>query len=59
MSEQREVTIADVLTGRTQMAPLMKITAGQRLYYNYRFDPPPLEREIASNREALKSPGGV
>ena len=45
MSKQREPTIADVLTGHTQVTPLMKITAGQRLYYNYHFDQPSLGRE--------------
>jgi hypothetical protein len=37
MSERKsEPTIADFLAGRTATTPLMKITAGQRLYYNYR-----------------------
>ena len=50
-TENREVTIADVLAGRTQVTPQMKITAGQRLYYNYRLHQPSLKREIASRRE--------
>ena len=55
MSMQREPTIADVLTGHTQVTPLMKITAGQRLYYNYHFDQPSLGRETrcCPMREAL------
>ena len=48
MSERRELTIADALPGRTQVTPLMKITAGQRLYYNYHFDQPSLDRELAT-----------
>ena len=40
------VTIADVLSGRAQLATPMKITAAQRLYYNYRFHRPSFEREI-------------
>jgi hypothetical protein len=56
--ERREVIIEDVLSGRTRVTPRMRITADQRLYYNYRFDPPSLEREIASNRER-RSRGAV
>ena len=48
MSERRELTIADALPGRTQVTPLMKITAGQRLYYNCHFDQPSLDRELAT-----------
>jgi len=35
--EESEATIADFLADRTFATPLMKITAGQRLYYNYRY----------------------
>jgi hypothetical protein len=31
-----EPTIIDVLTGRLRHEPGLRITAGQRLYYNYR-----------------------
>jgi len=45
-NDNRDATIADVLTGPTQEVPLMKTTAGQRLYYN-RFHQPSFEREVA------------
>jgi len=46
-NDNRDVTIAGVLTGRTHVVPLMKTTAAQRLYYNYRFHQPSFEREVA------------
>ncbi len=51
-SPDDQVTISDVLSGRARMAPLMQITPGQRLYYNYRLDPPSFEREIAGRIRA-------
>jgi hypothetical protein len=49
-AERREITIADVLTGRTHVTPLMRITPGQRLYDNYRFHQLSFDREIVSAR---------
>lgn len=46
MDEDATTTIADFLAGCTRIAPLIPITAGQRLYYNYRLDPPSYEAEI-------------
>jgi hypothetical protein len=45
-SDDRPVTIADVLSGRVRLAAPFKITASQRLYYNYRIDQPSFEREV-------------
>jgi hypothetical protein len=41
------ITIADVLSGRTQATPLMKVTAGHRLYYNYRCHDQSFNAEVA------------
>jgi hypothetical protein len=42
----KDVSIVDVLTGRAHVAAQMKITLGQRLYYNYRIDKPSFDAEI-------------
>jgi hypothetical protein len=41
-------SIVDVLTGRRRHDPLVKITPGQRIYYNYRLDHPSLDAETAA-----------
>lgn len=53
-NDDREIAIADGLAGRTQVRPLMKITPGQRLYYNYRFHQPSFERQAASAGRSLE-----
>jgi hypothetical protein len=39
-------SIVDVLLGRHQHQPLMKVTLSQRLYANYWIDAPSLEAEL-------------
>jgi hypothetical protein len=41
-------SIVDVLTGRGRHEPQVRITPGQRVYYNYRIDKPSFDAEIAN-----------
>ena len=47
-TDSGQPSIVDVLMGRHQHEPLMKITRDQRLYCNYRLHQPSLEAEIAT-----------
>lgn len=56
-----EFSIVDILLGRHQHEPVMKITASQRLYCNYRFDDVALKAELETagrhrNRKELEDP---
>jgi len=47
-ADSGQLSIVDVLMGRHQHEPLMKITRDQRLYCNYRLHQPSLDAEIAT-----------
>jgi hypothetical protein len=44
--DDQNVSIVDVLLGRHQHEPLMKITVGHRLYHNYRLHEPSRQLEV-------------
>jgi hypothetical protein len=53
--DERDVTIAEFLSGRTVVRPLMRIAAGQRIYYKYRFDGPSFDLEVTNADAPRKS----
>lgn len=45
---ENHLSIIDVLLGRHQHEPVMKVTGGQRLYHNYRIHEPSRQLEMAN-----------
>lgn len=47
-TNDQDWSIVDILLGRHQFEPMMKITVDHRVYHNYRFDEPSRRVEMAN-----------